>query len=242
MDDDGRQGGRSAHLESFVLLVIDLFHRLLVLLLVPLAVKVNLLQIPRPLPSRLQQLLQPHFDLLALERLEASQLLLALQLLGFLALLGCFARAGTRRHNGGWFTDRGAADCSRVGDKVGGAAGDRVASDISFLVFKQTGRRNNSLLFEPEVVAMLKLFGLVVNLVVVRIAQLRVQHVALLVAHFVVVIEQFRLCFALLARFGLGSAALVTADNLLVRRDVVRFVFAVDPASVEDVAVASAAG
>jgi hypothetical protein len=42
--------------------------------------------------------------------------LLALQLLGFLALLGCFARAGTRRHNGGWFTDRGAADCSRVGD------------------------------------------------------------------------------------------------------------------------------
>jgi hypothetical protein len=97
-------------------------------------------------------------------------------------------------------------------------------------------------LFEPEVVAMLKLLGLVVNLIVVRIAQPRVQHVALLVAHFVFVIEQFRLCFALLARFRLGSAALVTADNLLVRRDVVRFVFAVDPASVEDVAVASAAG
>ena len=87
---------------------------------------------------------------------------------------------------------------------------------------------------------MLELLGLLVNLVVVRIAQPRVQHVALLVAHFVVVFEQFRLCFALLARFGLGSTV-VAADNLLVRRNVMRFVFAVDPATIEDVAVASTA-
>lgn len=90
--------------------------------LVPLSLEINLVQSLRAPARSLHQLLQLVLDLLALERLESVQLLLAPQLLLLLALLGGVAGACAGRDSGGGLADRVGTDGTGVGDDVGAAA------------------------------------------------------------------------------------------------------------------------